>query len=896
MSAQLYALGRWCHRNSWKVIGLWLALLAVTGTTGALVMGDFNDEFRIPGSSSQEALDRLRMTFPQGAALSATAIIIAPEGTNINTLQTAVEANLDDFTKLGTVESVTSPWNKLVNGLVNDADTAAIAQLTLDVDGAPTTEQLKDITDAADRLQAELPAGSQVHMGGEAYNIELPALSIVEGLGLIVALVVLFMVLGSLVAAGLPILTAIIGVGVAMALMLIITSFASINSTTPLLAVMLGLAVGIDYALFILSRHRDQLRAGMEAEESTGRAVGTAGSAVIFAGLTVFIALLGLGVAGIPFLTVMGVFAALTVAFAVVIAITLLPALMGLLGERMRPRTRKPRKVAEGQQPRAPKQKGRAFSWWVGVTTKHPIITIVVVVLGLGGLSVPTMDLQLSLPNSGQHELGAQDRIAYDLVDKYFGPGFNGPLIITADIIGSTDPLGLMSSLKADIEKVDGVASVPLATPNQNADTGLIQIIPTTGADDPATADLVRRLRDKTVEWKDRYGVETAVTGFTAVQIDVTDKLAGALLPFGLLVVGLSLILLTAVFRSVAVPIKATVGYLFSVGAAFGTTALVFNDGFMRQLINLDEPMPVISFLPILVMGILFGLAMDYEVFLVSRMREEYVHGKSALDAIRDGFVASGPVVVAAAVIMFSVFAFFVPEGAGPIKQIAFALAVGVAVDAFLVRMTLVPAVMALLGDKAWWLPKWLDKLLPTFDVEGEVLTQKLAMVNWPGTDDIVHAEGLAVDGIVNPIDLSVPAGAVVGIVGPLGPRTGAAMALTGRLETTSGRARVAGELLPESASTVRRRTTHLDLALVRDTAHALRSITPRAGEAVVIDSVDSVGSAAERDALARLVSLARTERSFALFLCATSAAHLEDFHPDGVMTVAETTLQESAA
>ncbi|RMB61417.1 MMPL family transporter [Tessaracoccus antarcticus] len=895
MSAQLYALGRWCHRNSWKVIGLWLALLAVTGTTGALVMGDFNDEFRIPGSSSQEALDRLRMTFPEGAALSATAIIIAPEGTDINTLQTAVEAHLDDFTKLGTVESVTSPWNKLVNGLINDADTAAIAQLTLDVDGAPTTEQLKDITDAADRLQAELPAGSQVHMGGEAYNIELPALSIVEGLGLIVALVVLFMVLGSLVAAGLPILTALIGVGVAMALMLIITSFASINSTTPLLAVMLGLAVGIDYALFILSRHRDQLRDGMEAEESTGRAVGTAGSAVIFAGLTVFIALLGLGVAGIPFLTVMGVFAALTVAFAVVIAITLLPALMGLLGERMRPRVRKPRKVVEGQEPRAPKQKGRAFSWWVGVTTKHPIITIVVVVLGLGGLSVPTMDLQLSLPNSGQHEVGAQDRTAYDLVDKYFGPGFNGPLIITADIIGSTDPLGLMSSLKADIEKVDGVASVPLATPNQNADTGLIQIIPTTGADDPATADLVQRLRDKTVEWEDRYGVETAVTGFTAVQIDVTDKLAGALLPFGLLVVGLSLILLTAVFRSVAVPIKATLGYLFSVGAAFGTTALVFNDGFMRQLINLDEPMPVISFLPILVMGILFGLAMDYEVFLVSRMREEYVHGKSAIDAIRDGFVASGPVVVAAAVIMFSVFAFFVPEGAGPIKQIAFALAVGVAVDAFLVRMTLVPAVMALLGDKAWWLPKWLDKLLPTFDVEGEVLTQKLAMANWPGTDDIVHAEGLAVDGIVNPIDLSVPAGAVVGIVGPLGPRTGAAMALTGRLETTSGRARVVGELLPESASTVRRRTTHLDLALVRDTVQALRSIIPRTGEAIVVDSVDAVGSAAERDALAQLVSLARTERSFALFLCATSAAHLEDFHPDGVMTVAETHLQESA-
>ncbi len=905
MSAQLYALGRWCYRNSWKVIGLWMALLALVGTSGALLMGDFDDEFRIPGSSSQEALDKLRMTFPEGAALSATAIVIAPKGTNINDLQSDVEAHLNEFEDLGTVDSVTSPWNEMVKGLINDDNTAAIAQLTLDVADNPTTEQLQSITDASKRLQAKLPAGSQVHMGGAAFNIELPSISVTEGAGLLVALVVLTVVLGSLVAAGLPILTAIIGVAISMSILLLITSFAAINSVTPLLAVMLGLAVGIDYALFVLYRHRDQLRDGMEPEESTGRAVGTAGSAVIFAGLTVFIALLGLGVAGIPFLTTMGVFAALTVAFAVVIAITLLPAFMGLLGERMRPKvriSRKAKKAAAHEQLAdddevvpEPKKRGGPFAWWVGITTKHPVVTIVVVVLGLGALSVPTMDLELSLPNSGQHEAGAQDRIAYDLIDEYFGPGFNGPLIITADIIGSTDPLGLMSSLKSDIEKIDGVASVPLATPNQNADTGLIQIIPTTASDDPATAELVERLRDKTVEWEDRYGVSTAVTGFTAVQIDVTDKLAGALLPFGVLVVGLSLVLLAAVFRSVAVPIKATVGYLFSVGAAFGATALVFNDGFLKELINLDRPMPVISFLPILVMGILFGLAMDYEVFLVSRMREEYVHGKSAINAIRDGFVASGPVVVAAAIIMFSVFAFFVPEGMGPIKQIAFALAVGVAVDAFLVRMTLVPAVMALLGDRAWWLPKWLDRILPTFDVEGEVLTKKLEMANWPGTDDIVHAEGLAVEGIVNPIDLSVPAGAVVGIVGPLGARTGAAMALTGRLETTSGRARVAGELLPQAASTVRRRTLHLDLAVSRDVTDALQGITPRDGSLVVIDSVDVVGSSAERAALAHLVEQARTG-GFALFLCATSTAPLEDSNPDGVMNVAETNLQESNA
>lgn len=903
MSAQLYALGRWCFRNRWKVIGFWLALLVLLGTSGALLMGDFDDEFRIPGSSSQEALDNLRMTFPEGAALGASAVIIAADGTDVNDLQTVVEANLGEFEDVEVLDSVMSPWNDYIDGLVSEDGEAAVIQMFLDIEGNPTTEQLASITDAADRLEEQLPAGATVSMGGQAYNVELPSLTIIEAAGLGVALVVLLVVLGSLVAAGLPIVTAIIGVAISMSILLILTSFSAINSVTPLLAVMLGLAVGIDYALFILSRHRDQLREGMEVEESTGRAVGTAGSAVVFAGLTVFIALLGLSVAGIPFLTVMGIFAALAVAFAVVIALTLLPALMGLVGDRIRPKPRKARKAAadtaaadeDAEAPSRAKARG-PFAWWVGVTTTHRIATIVVVVLGLGALSLPTMGLQLSLPNSGQHEVGAQDRIAYDLMEEHFGPGFNGPLIVTADIIGSTDPLGLIASIRSDIEELDGVASIMLASPNQNADTGLIQIVPTTGPDDPATGDLVELLRDKTVEWEDRYGINTAVTGFTAVQIDVSDKLGAALLPFGLLVVGLSLVLLAAVFRSVWVPIKATVGYLFSLGAAFGATALVFNDGFFKGLINLERPMPVISFLPILVMGILFGLAMDYEMFLVSRMREEYVHGKSAMDAIRDGFVASGPVVMAAAIIMIAVFAFFVPEGMGPIKQIAFALAIGVAVDAFLVRMTLVPAVMALLGDKAWWLPKWLDRLLPVFDVEGEVLTKNLELANWPGTEDLVHAESLAVEGIVNPIDLSVPAGAVVGIIGPIGARTGAAMALSGRLGTTSGRARVAGELLPQSEALVRRRATYVDLAVVRDAAEALSSIQPRPGGVVFLDSVDVVGSTAERAALTRLVDEARTQGSFALFLCAGNLANLEDFHPDGVMTVAEITLQESNA
>lgn len=597
---------------------------------------------------------------------------------------------------------------------------------------------------------------------------------------------------------------------------------------------------------------------------------------MVFAGLTVFIALLGLGVANIPFLTVMGVFAALAVAFGVIIALTMLPALMGYLGERMRPKPKAERATK--------RREGGAFSWWVGVTTKHPIVTVVAVIIALGTLALPAAGLRLSLPHSGQNPSTAQDRIAYDLVAEHFGPGFNGPLIVTVDIINSDDPIEVIDGIAADIEATDGVAAVPLATPNANVDTGLIQVVPTTAPDDPATQDLANALRDLEDHWQETYGVDTAVTGITAIQNDISARLGGALLPFGVLVVGLSLVLLAAVFRSVWVPVKATVGYLLSVGAAFGATALVFNEGWFMGLVNLEQPMAVISFLPILLMGILFGLAMDYEVFLVSRMREEYVHGKSALEAVRSGFVASGPVVVAAALIMFAVFAFFVPEGMGPIKQIAFALAVGVAVDAFLIRMTFVPAALALLGDRAWWLPGWLDRLLPTFDVEGETLTRELELANWPGDDSVVYAEALEVEGVTGALSLRVMPGNVLGLVGPLGARSGAALALAGRLEATGGRARVAGHLLPTAAAKVRRSTEYTDLHLVHDVEAALRRIDPQPGSLVVIDNIEAAATEEQLAAVAEIVHRTRTEKSYAVLLCGTTEAHLAALDPDGII------------
>jgi RND superfamily putative drug exporter len=882
MSATLYALGRWCYRRRFTVIAIWFALLAVLGGAAAAWSGSFQNSFSIPSSPSQEAFDRLKMTFPQGAALSAQTIVVAPEGHHVDEFRAEIEDAVDQFDALAETESVTSPWNDLVDGMISDDGRAAIIQMSLDFGLAPSEEDLQPVTDVADALAAAMPDGSQVSMGGEAYNIELPHLSIIEGVGLIVALVVLTVVLGSLVAAGLPLITAIAGVGVAMALMMLLTSVFDINSTTPLLSIMLGLAVGIDYALFILSRHRDQLRDGLDPEESAGRAVGTSGSAVVFAGLTVFIALLGLGVANIPFLTVMGIFAAITVAFAVIIALTLLPALMGLLGARMTPRVKSVRR-AEGapatqRASKGPAAEKGAFAWWVGVTTRHPIVTIVAVVAALGALALPTVGLQVSLPNAGQQTAGTPARVAYDLTAEHFGPGVNGPLIVTGDIIGSTDPLGVVAGIKEDIEAIPGVASVPLATPNQNADTALIQVVPTTGPDDAATADLVAALNDHADQWREEFGVDTYVTGLTAVQIDISERLTAALLPFGVLVVGLSLVLLAAVFRSVWVPVKATVGYLLSVGAAFGATALVFNQGVLRQVINLEKPMPVISFLPILLMGILFGLAMDYEVFLVSRIREEYVHGKPPVEAIRSGFVASGPVVAGAAVIMFAVFAFFVPQGMSSIKAIAFALSVGVAIDAFLVRMTLVPAVMTLLGERAWWLPRRLDRLLPTFDVEGEVLTKEMALKDWPGDGSLALAEGLAVDGVVGPIDLRLVPGNVIGLVGPVRTRTGAALALSGRLETSSGRARVAGALLPEGASRVRRRVSYIDLAAEDGLGVLART---HGGSVVFVDSVELADTPEAKALVTDLVS--RVRQDGAVVLCAAHEEQLADFAVDGV-------------
>ncbi|QGN35720.1 MMPL family transporter [Microlunatus sp. Gsoil 973] len=841
----------------------WLAVLVVAGLGAAGLGKSFDNSFSLPGTSSQQALDQLERTFPQVSGTSVQVIFVAPSGESVRDQRErrAIDDALRAYRKIDQVDTVASPFDQHIDGAIAPQNRAALISVQLAADrGAVKQSTLGDITRVTGELRRAVP-GSQVSAGGDAFAMNSVSISPTEVVGVVIALVVLTITLGSFVAAGMPLLNAILGVMITMAGIFAATGLAKVNSSTPMLALMLGLAVGIDYALFIVSRHRDQLRDGMEAEESAARSVATAGSAVVFAGLTVMIALAGLAVAGIPFLTTMGIAAAVGVAIAVCIALTLLPASLGFFGDRLRP------KQPTTKRNRRP---GGFFRGWVKVATRFPVITILVIVAGLGALALPARGLELALPDNGSAAAGTPARVNYDLVARYYGPGYNAPLIVTADIVGSDDPLGVMDDLKEQIEALPGVASVPLATPNADADTGIVRVVPSSSGTSAQTKELVQRIRDLGPAFEREHGTPIAVTGTTAIQIDVSDQLGHALLPFGILVVGLSLVLLTMVFRSIVVPIKATVGYLLSVGASFGMVALVFQHGFLAGPLNVDQQGPVLSFLPIILMGILFGLAMDYEVFLVSRIREDYVHnGRDPRSAIRTGFTSSARVVTAAAVIMFSVFAAFIPEGDATIKSIAVGLATGVFVDAFIVRMTLVPAVLALLGRHAWRLPGWIDRRLPSFDVEGEGLVHMVDLRDWPepGSTGLLHAEELTVRAgygarerlIVGSTQVSLQPGEVLVVDGDPEAATSLLWVLSGRMRAFSGRLKTVGMVLPEQAGSVRRRTRLIDLAapaLATSQERVRALVAARDSDAVLImiDHLDRIAPGAESAALAELV------------------------------------------
>jgi putative drug exporter of the RND superfamily len=450
----------------------------------------------------------------------------------------------------------------------------------------------------------------------------------------------------------------------------------------------------------------------------------------------------------------------------------------------------------------------------VGLILKAPIVAVLAVVALLGSLAIPALQLQLSLPDNGSEPAGSTQREAYDLVSEAFGPGRNGPLVVLVDITQTTDIFGDLEQVADELRELDDVRAVSDGLPNETVDTAVIQVIPESAPDSAETTALVERIRDLAPEIEDRYDLPISVTGTTAVMIDISTTLGNALVPFGAIVVGLSVLLLMMVFRSLFVPVKAALGFLLSVIGSFGVVVLVFQQGLFADLLHV-EPGPILSFLPILLIAVLFGLAMDYEVFLVSGMREEYVRTKDAQHAVRSGFAHAARVVTAAALIMFFVFFAFVPEGSGAIKPIALALAVGIAFDAFLVRMTLVPAAMALAGRAAWYLPAWLGRILPNVDIEGEGLAERKHGEDWADTQRgfAVSADGLRVTADAEPVDLRIPAGALAVIAASPAERRGILAAVAGRLDPAEGRLQVLGAPVPGDAAAVRRLVTMASLS-----------------------------------------------------------------------------------
>lgn len=540
-----------------------------------------------------------------------------------------------------------------------------------------------------------------------------------EVIGVGVAAIVLFVMLGTFLAAGLPLLMALTGVAVGVGGAMAVTHWVEMNSVTPALALMLGLAVGIDYSLFLINRHRTQLRAGMPVRDSIALATGTSGNAVTFAGLTVIIALSALVATGIPFLGIMGLVAAATVLVAVLVSVTLTPALLSLLGERVLPKRKR----------QAPQHEEGKTNWAARVQRRPILVTVGVLALTVAAL-IPTMDLRLGLPDGSSEPADSSAYQAYDAVRENFGEGMNGPLIAVATLDEAPgDELAVQEAqadIGEDLLQIDGVVhAVPFGV-SEDTTTLAFQIMPENGPADEATEALVDTLQSEAGAIGDRHDAELGFTGQTVANIDISQQLADALPLYLSIVVGLSLLLLIVVFRSILVPVLATVGFLVTLVTAIGATVAVYQWGWLGGLFGVHEAGPVLAFLPTLLVGVLFGLAMDYQLFLVSAMREAKVHGQSARDAIVNGFSLTARVVTAAAIIMVSVFGGFIFAHLTMIRPIGFGLAIGVLVDAFIVRMTLTPAVLTLLGDKAWWIPKWLDRILPDVDVEGSTLEREL--------------------------------------------------------------------------------------------------------------------------------------------------------------------------
>jgi RND superfamily putative drug exporter len=713
----LYHLGRFCARHHRAVIGLW-AVVAIALVVVAQSAGErYSDNLSLPGTDSTNATNLLQDKLPQQAYGTNPVVLQARSGNLTDSKnKPAVQNTVASLNKVKHVIKTVDPTGSAGAGFLSKDKTIGYIPVTLDVGPSDlTVEQAQAVSDGADPART---AGLKVATGGYVgQKLSKPATESSEVIGIAAAVVILLFAFGTAAAMALPIATAVIGLAIALSAVRLLAHAFQVPSIAPTLATMIGLGVGIDYALFLVTRHKLQLREGMEMQESVARSTATAGGAVVFAGITVVIALVSLAIADIPIVTAMGCMAAIAVVVAVLAATTLLPALLGALGPGIDSlRVKLGRTHPDDHQP-------HGWLRWAGGVAKRPWRSALASVVVLGVLAVPVLNLQLGQSDVGALPTSTTARQAYDLITKGFGVGTNGPLLISVSFgspaSSATDTR--LTTLENDVKKTPGVQSVTPATVDSKGDAAVFTAIPTTAPSSDKTVDLVNNLRDNVIPAADKgTDLKAYVGGQTAGYIDLADRISEKLPSMILIVVALSFLVLLLAFRSILVPLKAAIMNLLSVAAAYGVVTFVFQEGHGASLIGLDGSIPIVSFVPLLMFAILFGLSMDYEVFLLTQVHEHYKEHSDPTRAVIEGLANTGRVITSAALIMVFVFGSFILNGDPTVKEFGVGLAVAIAIDATIVRCLLVPAVMVLLRRRAWWLPRVLERFLPRISIEGE--------------------------------------------------------------------------------------------------------------------------------------------------------------------------------
>jgi RND superfamily putative drug exporter len=732
MSRLLYRIGHFSGRHPWRVLTAWILVAIAAFVLNGSIGGQPDESFRLPGAESQRAADALQKKFPNETPYTSNVIFHSEQGLTSPTVKAAVAEAVVDLAKGPRIIGVSDPYDPRGPTLSKDGKTAfaTVAFKGEKVDVAQYDAAEKAVGGVRD-------IGVQVEYDGGLGYAKAAAGPASEKIGILVAVVVLVVAFGSLVAMSLPIVVALFGLMIGVSSIGILSGVVSMPEIATIVAVMLGLGVGIDYALFILARHRQHLEEGMPVPEAIGRANATAGLSVLFAGTTVVVAIAGLQVSGVPMMTMMGWASALMVGIVMIASITLLPALLGIVRTKVNSA-----RVPFIKQKPAFNPRSKSARWTAKVVAK-PVRFGVVAAVVLGVLAAPVFAMRLGFADAGNDAPNTTTRKAYDIVADAYGPGVNGPMSVVLELDGSKDDKATLAAVGKALATDPGVASVDDPTISPNKDLAVFNVTPTTSPQDAKTDELVKRLRGEVLPSAlGKHRADASVTGGTPMLTDISTRLQQRMPWFLGAVIGLAFVALLIVFRSVLVPLKAAVLNILSVGAAYGVLVAVFQWGWGANLIGVHESVPIMPLAPMLMFAILFGLSMDYEVFLLSRVREQYLKHFDPKRAVVEGVGSTARVITSAALIMISVFAAFILDPDVTTKMFGVGLSVAVLLDVTLVRMVLVPAAMSLLGHRAWWLPAWLDRILPNIDLEGgehqyelDVLEEAEADVAGPGEE-----------------------------------------------------------------------------------------------------------------------------------------------------------------